>query len=149
MNLINWTPFQDMDSFFDRRHRLMNPGDWPESGKFLSSGELDWRPRADVSESNEQYLIKADLPEVEKDDIQVSVENGILTISGERRYEKDDSDETSHRIERMYGKFSRSFQLPADADESSIKADSAKGVLKVRIPKVEIESSKSIDIAVD
>ena len=134
MNLVNWTPFRDMEGFFDRYYDLM--GRAPHAGSDAKlRKEMLWRPTVDISETQKDYVIKAELPEVEKEDVHVSVENGVLTISGERRFEKDEETETQHRIERMYGKSSRSFTLPADADEAGISAKSRNGVLKVRIPK--------------
>jgi HSP20 family protein len=110
--------------------------------------DFDWRPTADISESKKHYMIKAELPEVEKDDVHVSVENGMLTISGERRHERDEETETQHRIERMYGKFSRSFKLPPDIDESAISAETRNGVLKVKLPKTKQTESKPVQISV-
>lgn len=146
MNLVSWTPFRDMEGFFDRYHRLHGnrPIAGAESGK-----DFDWRPTADISESKDAYLIKAELPEVEKEDVHISIDNGLLTISGERHFQKDEETDTQHRIESMYGRFSRSFSLPADVDEAGISAKSANGVLRVRLPKIAQESSRSIDITVD
>ena len=148
MNLVKWAPFRDMESFFDRYYDLL--GRSPLTGTDLeASKSLEWRPRVDISETKKHYLIKAELPEVDKDDVHVSVENGILTISGERSYEKEDESETQHRVERIYGKFSRSFTLPGDADESNISAKSKKGVLKVRIPKTEETRDEPVRISVE
>ena len=142
MNLINWTPFRDMEGLFDRYHRLAG------NGNGFPSREFDWRPTVDISETDKEYLIKAHLPEVEKDDIDLTVENGILTISGERKYEKEEDTEKQHRVESMYGRFSRSFTLPADADEAKIKAKSKKGTLKVHVPKSEVSKPKAVQIDV-
>ena len=145
MNLINWSPFQDMDGFFDRYYNLMNR----TPGAAGESSVMSWRPTVDISETKKAYLIKAELPEVEKDDIDVSIENGLLTISGERRFESEEEDETRHRVERMYGSFSRSFSLPSDADEAHISAKSKNGMLKVRIPKVSPAPAESKKIGID
>ena len=145
MNVVSWTPFRDMEGIFDRYNRLL--GNRALSG--FEDKEWDWRPTADISETKKHYLIKAELPEVDKDDVQVAVENGVLTISGERHFEKDEETETQHRIECVYGKFSRSFTLPSDVDESKISAESKNGVLKVRLPKVEQKAPKPIEISVD
>ena len=141
MNLINWTPFRDMEGFFDRYQRLAGSNGMP-------SKDFDWRPSVDISETDKEYLIKAHLPEVEKDDIELTVENGILTISGERKYEKEEETETQHRVESMYGKFSRSFTLPSDVDEARIKAKTKKGTLKVHMPKSEVSKPKAVQIEV-
>jgi HSP20 family protein len=145
MNLINWSPFQDTDGFFDRYYSLLNRLPAAENGNEL----VNWRPSVDISETKDAYLIKAELPEVDKDDLDVSIDNGMLTISGERRVEKEDDDEKRHRVERMYGRFSRSFSLPADADEANISAKSKNGMLKVRIPKTAETSEASRQIKVD
>ena len=144
MNLVNWTPFRDMDSIFDRYFNQM--GRLPAEGDLKN---LEWRPSADISETKTHYVIKAQLPDVEKEDVHVSIENGVLTISGERRFEKEEETETTHRIESMYGKFARSFTLPSDADESAISAKSRNGMLKVRIPKQAETKEEAVKISVD
>jgi len=148
MNLVNWTPFRDMEGFFDRYYDLMDRSALPAADSKLAK-QLKWRPTVDISETKKHYVIKAELPDVEKEDVDVSVENGVLTISGERRYEKDDESETQHRIERVYGKFTRSFTLPSDADESAISARSRNGVLKIRIPKTVETKDEPVRISVE
>lgn len=147
MNLVNWTPMRDMDSIFDRYFNQR--GRFPAAGAEADFKELDWRPSADISETKSHYVIKAELPDVEKDDVHVAVENGVLSISGERKYEKEEDTETQHRIESMYGRFSRSFTLPGDADESAISAKSRNGMLKVRIPKIAEAKVEPVKISVD
>ena len=147
MNLVNWTPFRDMEGFFDRYQRML--GDRALANDVFKNKEFDWRPSADISESKDHYLIKAELPEVEKDDVHVSIEDGMLTISGERRFEKEDESDTQHRIESMYGKFSRTFTLPNNVDDEHIKAETKNGVLKVRLPKIEEKVANPIEISVD
>jgi HSP20 family protein len=146
MNLVSWTPFRDMEGLFDRYSNLVVPG-------LRSGGEVgkvfDWRPSVDISETKKDYLIKAELPEVEREDVHVSVENGLLTISGERNYEKEEDTETQHRVESMYGRFSRSFTLPTDADDMNISAKSKNGILKVRIPKIKETVAEPVEIAVE
>ena len=147
MKLVNWEPFRDMESFINRFY------DWPGSsvrGRGDDTGKVfEWRPSVDISESKKQYVIKAELPEVDKDDVDVSIENGMLSITGERRFEKEDETEEQHRIERMYGRFSRSFTLPADADANKISAKSKNGVLKVIIPKLHQTPDTSVKISVE
>ena len=149
MNVVSWTPFRDMEGIFDRYHRLLDSRVPTGIAGQLAGKEWDWRPNADISETKEQYLIKADLPEVDKDDVQVSVENGMLTISGERRFEKEEETETQHRTETAYGRFVRSFTLPSDVDEAAISAESKNGVLKVRLPKIAQKTPKPIEISVE
>ena len=148
MNVVSWTPFRDMEGIFDRYNRLLGSRVPAGSAGQFEGKEWDWRPNADISETKTEYLIKAELPEVDKDDVQVSVENGVLTISGERHFKKEEETETTHRVESMYGKFSRSFSLPSDVDEATISAESKNGVLKVRLPKIEQKVPKPIEISV-
>lgn len=149
MNLVSWTPFRDMEGFFDRYGRLLGDRDFANLDSDVLRANLRWRPKADISESKKEYLIKAELPEVEKDDIQLEIENGVLTISGERKLEKDEETEKTHRIESFYGKFSRSFTLPSDVDDSKISAKTKKGILKVRLPKAEVTEAKPVAISID
>lgn len=149
MNIVNWSPFQDMEGFFDRYDRLLRRRDPLAGAMDLSGIETTWRPVADISETKKDYVIKAELPEVEKKDVHVAIENGMLTISGERHMEKESDDETQHRVERFYGTFSRSFALPSDIDEKKISAESKDGVLKVHIPKVKMAKPKQIEISVN
>ncbi len=145
MNIVNWTPLRDMDSIFDRYFNQL--GRVPVREGELK--DLEWRPSADISETKTHYVIKAQLPDVEKEDVHVAVENGVLTISGERRFEKEEETETTHRIESMYGKFARSFTLPSDADEAAISAKSRNGMLKVRIPKKSETKEEAVRISID
>jgi HSP20 family protein len=149
MNLVNWTPYRDMGSFFDRYYNLLGRPSIFDADEDLKSKDFDWRPSADISETRTHYVIKAQLPEVDKKDIHVEVEKGILTISGERRFEKEEESEEQHRVETMYGKFIRSFSLPADADDTHITAKTRNGVLKVRIPKKAEVKVKTHEIAID
>ena len=146
MNLVNWSPFRDMEGFFDRYNDLL--AQRARAGGEAGKG-VDWRAIVDISETKADYLIKVELPEVEKEDVEVSIDNGLLTIKGERKFVKEDETETQHRIESVYGLFSRSFTLPGDADETGISARSHNGVLKVRIPKVKETPAESVQIKVE
>jgi len=148
MNLVSWTPFRDMEGFFDRYNRLFSDRDLAAINGDTDRTNLSWRPRADISETREEYLIKAELPEVEKDDIRIEIDNGILSISGERKMETDEETETKHRIENFYGTFSRSFTLPTDVDDTKISAKTDKGVLKIHLPKTESVVAKPIEVSV-
>jgi len=148
MNLVSWSPFRDMEGFFDRYNRLLSDRDLIGLDDDALRTNLSWRPRADISESKKEYLIKAELPEVERDDIHIEIENGMLTISGERQMEKDEETEKQHRIESFYGKFSRSFSLPSDVDEAKISAKTKSGVLKVHLPKTTPTVAKPVEISV-
>jgi len=147
MTLVSWSPLREFEDLFSRY------GSFP-TRRFVSGDEggerelATWRPVANISETGNEYLIKAELPEVSKDDVQISVDDGVITIKGERRMENTEENETQHRIESFYGSFARSFSLPADVDESAIHAESKDGVLKVHLPKAEVEKPKTIDIKV-
>jgi HSP20 family protein len=123
----------------------------PTFGRSLRrvGGEVEsWRPVADISETDKEYLIKAELPEVKKEDVQITLQDGIITISGERKHEKEHKDASEIRVESFYGSFSRSFSLPDNIDADNIKAESKDGVLRVRIPKLEAPKAKAKAIQV-
>lgn len=136
MRVIKWEPFRDVDDMFERVF-ADTMRRWPRT----SNDErrvYDWAPAADVSETDGEYLIKAELPEVRKDDLNITVQEGVLTLAGERKEEKREVNEKVHRIERFHGSFSRRFTLPDDADEQGIKAESKDGVLVIHIPKQKV-----------
>ncbi|MCK6371812.1 MAG: Hsp20/alpha crystallin family protein [Gammaproteobacteria bacterium] len=147
MTLVNWSPFREFEDLFDRYNRVFSRS-LPTTGDSEEGAVVQWRPAANISETKDEYLIKAELPEVEKKDVEVTVHDGVITIRGERRFERTDDSERQHRVESFYGKFERSFSLPADADESKIYAESKDGVLKVRIPKTEVMKPKAVEIKV-
>ncbi|HEU4620228.1 MAG TPA: Hsp20/alpha crystallin family protein [Gammaproteobacteria bacterium] len=140
MNLIPWSPFRELDQLLSRYAR--------NGFGSMGEGNLQWRPTADITENDKEYLIKVDLPEVKKDDIEISVENGVLTLSGERKVEKSAGDEKEHRRETFYGRFERSFALPEDVDQEKISAECRDGVLKVHLPKSEAKKPRSIQVNV-
>jgi len=108
----------------------------------------EWAPAVDITEDDKEYLVKAELPEVNKENVKVTVENGILTISGERQFEKEEKGRKYHRIERSYGSFVRSFGLPDDADAEKVEAQFTDGVLKVHVAKSEAAKPKQIEVKV-
>jgi len=146
MRVIKWEPFRDIDDMFDRVF-ADTMRRWPR----VSSDErrvYDWAPAADVSETDGEYLIKAELPEVGKDDLNITVQEGVLTLAGERKEEKREDNEKLHRVERFHGTFSRRFTLPDDADEQGIKAESKDGVLVIHIPKQKVAHAQPRQIQV-
>lgn len=147
MAIMRWEPFRDFDDAFRRAERLF--GRWPALVRGESAGEaIEWAPAADISETEKEYLIKAELPEVKKEDITVSVADGAITISGERKREKESKGEKMHRIERFHGTFTRSFGLPEDADAANVRAECRDGVLTVHVPKVETKKAKPVQVQV-
>ncbi len=144
MTLVTWSPLREFEDLFSRYRPL--PG--RVVAQRGSAEAAEWRPAADVAETDAEYLIKAELPAVDRKDVAVTVQEGVLTIRGERRYERKDDSERQHRVESYYGSFARSFSLPADADPIRITAESRDGVLTVRIPKAEAAKPRAIDIQV-
>ena len=118
------------------------------SGEIHSLTVADWSPEVDISEDDRGYLLKADLPEMKKDDVRVTVEDGILCVSGERKTEKEDQKRKFHRTERSFGNFRRSFTLPEDADSTKVTAEFRDGVLKVHLPTTPIARSKATEVKV-
>ncbi|MEK7268904.1 MAG: Hsp20/alpha crystallin family protein [Nitrospirota bacterium] len=108
----------------------------------------EWAPLVDITEDDKEYLIKAELPEVKKEDVKLTAHDDVLTITGERKYEKEEKGKKYHRVERAYGSFERSFTLPEDADEGKIAAEFKDGVLKVHLPKSEKAKPKSIEVKI-
>lgn len=114
--------------------------------KNLEEDSVTWSPRVDIQESEEHYLVRADIPGLERDDISVSVENRVLTLKGERRREKTD-DRENRLLERAYGQFKRSFRLPSKVENEKIKADYKNGVLTITIPKAKEAVPRKIEIS--
>ena len=147
MTLIHWEPFRELDDFITRFNPYLGRRSAvAEAGQPAAAA---WAPAANISETDAEYLIKAELPEVSKDDVKVTVDDGVITISGERRNELEHKDEKLHRIECFYGSFSRSFCLPDDADVGGIQAESKNGVLKVRVPKQPAAHPRTVEVQVN
>ena len=145
MNLTSWEPFRDLEEFVNR----MAPALTRWRGEIDGNGHaVQWSPTADISETDREYIVRAELPGVQRKDVKVTVEDGVLTLSGERQYEKEDKSERFHRVERFHGSFARSFSLPDCADASAISAESKDGTPTVHIPKTESAKPKAIDVKV-
>ena len=145
MKLAKWYPFQEMEDMFDRYTRALN---WPRKGSQEIMETGDWAPRVDISESDDAFAIKVEIPEVQKDDVKVTVENGVLTIRGERKKEQEEKDRKFHRVERYYGVFTRSFTLPDNVNEAKIEAAFKDGMLYLQLPKTELPKTEAIEIKV-
>lgn len=154
-SLTRSTPTTALRSFSDPLDRLFErfwSGDIFRP-TLLTSGLLSedvanrtWMPAVDIRETDEAYEVYAELPGMKKDDIGITVENNVLTLSGERRFEKEVNEETFHRIERAYGKFTRSFTLPTQVNPEKVEASYKDGVLTIHIPKVEAARPRKIAI---
>jgi HSP20 family protein len=148
-----WNPLRELEELqnrllgdFDRQQgRVTLRQDGDDEALRLSQ----WSPMVDITEDKNEYLIKADLPEVKREDLHVTVENGVLTVTGERKFEKEEKDKKYHRVERSYGSFTRSFTLPEDADSAKVNAEFKDGVLKVHVAKLEKAKQKAIDVKVE
>lgn len=149
MTLIRWEPFRELDDIFARYSPLFGRLGSTWLDRADDSEAQVFTPRADVSETETDYLIKAELPEVSKEDVKVTVDENVVTIAGSRRKQAEHKDEKLHRIESFYGNFSRSFRLPEDADIDAIRAESKDGVLKVRVPKKPAARAKTIEVQVN
>lgn len=145
MNVIRWEPFSAMDDVLSRFPAGF--GRWPRLPGTFETG-TDWSPSVDISETDGEYLIRAALPGVKKEDAKVMVEDGMLTLSGERQQHVEVKDEKFHKVESFYGNFSRSFALPDSVDEKAIRADSRDGVLTVHVPKIRVEAKKPTTIKI-
>jgi HSP20 family protein len=141
MTLMRWSPWQELESMNRQLSHLLD-----DSHFGLSSEAGQWVPTVDIRETDDALLVQAELPGIEKKNVRLEVKNGMLTISGERRYEKDVKEENVHRVERAYGKFSRSFSLPTNVDADKVDATMKDGVLEVRLPKRESAKPKAIAI---
>ena len=147
--LITWNQLRQMEEAQNRVTRFL--GGFPTTrgiGETHSLAVADWSPEVDISQDEHEYLLKADLPEIKKDDLRVTVEDGILCVSGERKSEKEDQKRKFHRVERSYGSFRRSFTLPEDTDSKKVTAEFRDGVLKVHLPTTTIAKTKSVEIKV-
>ena len=145
--LTRWDPLNDIELLQNRLSGLFNRGGRRGNGR-EDLTLADWTPAADITEDDNEYLIKAELPDVKQEDVRVTVENGVLTISGERKFEKEEKNKRYHRIERAYGTFVRSFTLPDDADAENVKAEFKNGILTVHLPKSEKAKPKQIEVKV-
>jgi HSP20 family protein len=147
MSLIRWDPFAEFDTMFGRFPRWSS---WPRLSPDVEGGtKFEWSPSTDISETEKEYLIRAELPSVKKEDVKVTVERGTITLAGERKLQKEDKNEKFHRVESFSGTFTRSFSLPDDADADAIRCDNKDGVLTVLIPKKAGETTGARQIRVE
>jgi HSP20 family protein len=151
MTLVRWNPIRDLatdlidlqreiNRMFDRFFR----GFEEEEERAIST----WRPVVDISETDDEYIVRAEIPGVSKDDIKVTIRDNMLTISGEKKQEKETKNENFHRVERVYGSFTRTFTLPGAVKVDKVEAKFKDGVLTIKLPKVEEAKSKEIEVKV-
>ncbi|NGZ04109.1 MAG: heat-shock protein Hsp20 [Nitrospira sp. WS238] len=148
MALVRWDPFRELEEVSDRLNRVFaRPATRAANGKETMI-VADWTPSVDISETEGEYQIKAEIPDVKKEDVKVTLEDGVLTIQGERKHEKEEKGKKYHRIERSYGSFVRTFSLPDVIDEDKVRAEFKEGVLNLSLPKSEKAKPKAIDVKV-
>jgi HSP20 family protein len=132
----------------ERLNRLFGPGLGRREGGKEALTVVDWTPAVDITEMEKEYLIKAELPEIKKEEVKVTAQDGVLMIQGERKTEKEEKGKKFHRIERSYGCFERSFSVPDDADETRVTAEFKDGVLNIHLPKTEKSKPKAVEVKV-
>jgi len=143
-----WNPWKELQEMEKRLSNIWSrPLAKEQEGKEAMT-VAEWAPLVDITEDDKEYLIKAELPDVKKTDVKISVQDDVVSISGERKYEKEEKGKKYHRVERSYGSFMRSFTLPEDADEAKISAEYKEGLLHVHLPKCERPKPKSIEVKV-
>ena len=147
--MSRWNPLKEVEDLEKRLSQLLGrgaPTGSSEKNEMITVAQ--WSPVVDISEDEKEYAVKAELPDVKKEDIKLNVHDDVLTITGERRYEKEEKGKKYHRVERAYGSFMRSFTLPEDADGTKVTAEYKDGLLNVRVPKSEKAKPKTIEVKV-
>jgi HSP20 family protein len=150
MALVRWKPFRDMVSIQDEMNRLFDDffggvpsrfvGDWSSS---------EWTPSVDISETKDEIVVRAEVPGMKKDDIKITLQDNVLTLTGERKQEKKEKETNYYRMERAYGSFVRSFNLPTVVQADQIKASYKDGILSITLPKAEEVKPKQIPIEIN
>ena len=148
MSIIRYDPFRDLRSLQDEVNRLFSTNlsrTYDDEG--IARGA--WNPSVDIYENKDHIVLEAELPGMKRDDFDLSIENNVITLRGERRFEKKDDGDNYHRVERSYGSFTRSFTLPQSVHPDSVVAEYKNGVLRVKMPKREEVKARRIEIAGD
>jgi HSP20 family protein len=145
MNIVKWNPLRELEDMQMRLNRFFTEVPTPRSEKPFFA---DWAPAVDIEETAQEYLIKAELPEMKREDVQVNVLEGVLTIEGERTQEKEEKGKKFHKMERSYGKFVRQFALPAGIDGAKVQAEYKDGVLSVHLPKTAVAKPTAVNVKV-
>jgi HSP20 family protein len=145
-NLARWDPFQDLLAIQDEMNqvfgRALGRGDRPSGERQARA----WAPALDIAERNDAYVVTVEVPGIKPEQLEITVEDGVLTISGERRFEAETKEEQYHRVERSYGAFRRSITLPARVKADAIDASFEDGLLQVVVPKAEEAKPKRIEV---
>jgi HSP20 family protein len=148
MAIARWDPFRELMSFQERINDLFDRTFWrrgPEEEGLVTG---TWAPAVDIYETDDKVVLKAELPGLKKEDIDIQIRDNTLTLKGEKKFEKEVKEENYHRVERAYGSFQRSFTLPSTIKQEGIEASFKDGVLEISLPKVEEAKPKQIKIQV-
>jgi HSP20 family protein len=150
MSIVRWDPLRELEEVSNRLNSMFSRSSLAtsENGKDTMT-TFDWAPSVDISETADEFLVKAELPEVKKEDVKVSLDGGVLRIEGERKQEKEEKGKKFHRVERSYGSFLRSFSLPENIDDAKVQAEFKDGVLNVRLPKSQQAKPKSVQVKIN
>lgn len=146
MTIMRWKPIRDIVSIQDEMNKMFEDLFGRKSQRWTEPEDGLWSPSVDVSETKDDIVLTAEVPGLKKEDIKLSVQDNVLTISGEKKIEKEEKDANYHRLERSFGSFCRSFTLPTPVQPDKIKASYKEGVLKVTLPKTEEVKPKEIPI---
>ncbi len=147
--LTRWDPFRELDELQNRLSMLFGRTPVKKNGEQQEALTVtEWAPLVDIAEDDNAYVITAELPGLKKEDIKVGVQDDVLTISGERTYEKEENGKKFHRVERAHGRFSRQFTIPGNSDGEKVSAEFKDGMLQVHLPKTETVKPKQIEVAV-
>jgi HSP20 family protein len=146
MSIVRWDPFREWEEMGERwnRHRQTLARASERDRESLTG--TDWAPPVDIAETPQEYVMTVELPEVAKDDVKVSVQQGVLSIEGERKRGEERPDMRYHRVERPYGCFCRTFSLPDNVDEEKLAAGFKDGVLSIHLPKSEKAQPRTIEV---
>jgi HSP20 family protein len=142
--ITRWDPFREFSTLQDRMNRLFRESQGPEEALTTSS----FAPPVDVYEDDHNVTLKIEVPGIEEKDIDVRIENNVLTVHGERKFEKEEKEENFRRVERQYGSFTRTFTLPNTVDAEKVSANYDKGILKIALPKKAEAKPKQIKVSV-
>ena len=146
MAITRWDPFRDLGILQERMNRVFEDAAVRGWKNDEPSATTSWSPAVDIYETDSEIMVQAELPGIDRKDIALQLENNVLTLKGDRRFEKETNQENYHRIERSYGGFSRAFAIPTIVDEDKIRADYRDGILKIALPKKEQVKAKQIKI---